>query len=301
MSDIDVFEVTNETLPLLRVGTYWGVFGPDRLDREVEYMAEADIIDDDGDKVEVDAEELKEMYDLEFCFGLYTAALAKTAGEYIREAILPELKKLELGITDIWHSGINSPKFYNYRDDYINLDLYAEKGLPGRVLDRLAGLKGRDPELLEKWLRKNFSSYDGFLSFIANNTRDLRASLENWKDGSERELCAALTWLLLQNGYYPDTHTWNLYYRFEEEYADPLEFLKPGSLFVDKINWLDRRRADMLEALTDRINARRSGLSPVSILMVRDYTTRGIYDGDVILKGLDAEYPLLSKFNVEGS
>ena len=79
---------------------------------------------------------------------------------------------------------------------------------------------------LAKFLKDNYTSYDGFNSFTDNNIPDL---IDSIKAGDEREICAFLIWWWNYIGYNSECENWNTY--LYEDFPMYTEFLNDD--FVD--------------------------------------------------------------------
>lgn len=92
-------------------------------------------------------------------------------------------------INSIEAGEIYSPKYYNYSTDNIDLIVDYNKG---KVLSYVKEYKG----YFETFLKNNYSSYDGFISFTSNNYKDW---LEDFKNNEEQAIGAALCYIFAEN------------------------------------------------------------------------------------------------------
>ena len=84
-------------------------------------------------------------------------------------------------VTDLDFVGIDSPRFYNYSTDRIILDVEVD-------LKKLEDFCFKDnADDFNKYLEDNFTSYDGFHSFVKNNRLGFYLDYKN--DESEKERC----------------------------------------------------------------------------------------------------------------
>lgn len=84
-------------------------------------------------------------------------------------------------VKDLDFVGIDSPQYYNYRTDRIILDVEVDlKKLEDYCFKDNAGD-------FNKYLEDNFTSYDGFHSFVKNNRLGFYLDYKN--DESEKERC----------------------------------------------------------------------------------------------------------------
>lgn len=87
----------------------------------------------------------------------------------------------DTAVTDLDFVGIDSPRFYNYSTDRIILDVEVD-------LKKLEDFCFKDnADDFNKYLEDNFTSYDGFHSFVKNNR--LAFYLDYKNDESEKERC----------------------------------------------------------------------------------------------------------------
>lgn len=84
-------------------------------------------------------------------------------------------------VTDLDFVGIDSPRFYNYSTDRIILDVEVDL----KKLEDFCFTDNADD--FNKYLEDNFTSYDGFHSFVKNNR--LAFYLDYKNDESEKERC----------------------------------------------------------------------------------------------------------------
>lgn len=121
----------------------------------------------------------------------FKAVILKRATDFITDNVKPLLINLGLGITDIKVVGMHSPKFYNHSTDSLNFDLITDDNFTDNIIDVINNLEPNEIADLSKFLKDNYTSYDGFTSFTDNNIPDL---IESIKDNEEREIGAFLTW-----------------------------------------------------------------------------------------------------------
>ncbi len=113
-----------------------------------EYYAN-EVLQDDDQKTEY---ELKD-------FGGFTNEVAKKAADLLNEAIVFE----DSIIQSIDFEGLSSPKYYNFETDRLILKVKLDQ----RKLELYCFRQ--EKEAFDQYLKENFTSYDGFCSFIANN------------------------------------------------------------------------------------------------------------------------------------
>jgi hypothetical protein len=132
----------------------------------------------------------------------------------------------EVGFTSINQidcKDYSSPKYYNFSGDRFYLDFNVNENF----IDECIKIGLDNEESFSTYLRSNFSIWDGFISFTANN-------LERWltevKQGEETAIGALISFILnelndVQNIYFDVLECLEMYYT---EYVDykPLEDLK---------------------------------------------------------------------------
>ena len=121
----------------------------------------------------------------------FKAVILERATDFITDEVKPLLVDLGLGITDIKVVGMYSPKYYNFETDTLNFDLVTDDKFTDNIIDVINFLEPKELADFSKFLKDNYTSYDGFTSFTDNNVTDL---IESIKDSQEREIGAFLTW-----------------------------------------------------------------------------------------------------------
>ena len=121
----------------------------------------------------------------------FKAVILERATDFIINEVKPLLVDLGLGITDIKVVGMYSPKYYNFETDTLNFDLVTDDKFTDNIIDVINFLEPKELADFSKFLKDNYTSYDGFNSFTDNNVTDL---IESIKDSQEREIGAFLTW-----------------------------------------------------------------------------------------------------------
>ena len=150
----------------------------------------------------------------------FKAEILKRATDFISDNVKPLLVDLGLGITDIKVVGIHSPKFYNWSTDTLNFDLITDDNFTNNIIDVINNLEPNELDDLSKFLKDNYTSYDGFTSFTDNNIPDLINSI---KDNEEREIGAFLSWYWNWTDSSYECADWNYY--VNEEFPIYDEFL----------------------------------------------------------------------------
>lgn len=169
-------EITTQLLPILDVGMYESALSPANMfSSEIEHLAS----------------ENKE--EISFDFGKYQNDVCKEADKVIQEYFVKPLQKF--GVLSIRCVSISSPKFYNYTTDCGNLDLEVSSEFFGMMKGWLKGncqVSGWEEET-NKWLKENYGSCSGFISFMPTTVKELIEC-----DDIERCVSVYLTLVLLQ-------------------------------------------------------------------------------------------------------
>jgi len=85
--------------------------------------------------------------------------------------------------------GMDSPKYYNYRDDWFKLDFDVNYQTFKKSLWNVAN---EHTEFL-KWLKDNYTSCSGFISYTANNYSEWE---KGFKEDREQEIGAILSFII---------------------------------------------------------------------------------------------------------
>jgi hypothetical protein len=93
----------------------------------------------------------------------------------ICESICEELESQEL-ISDYKFEGLVSPKYYNFRNDHIDVELEVD-------IIHLIELCKKSIEGFKEYLKNNYTSYDGFMSSYSNDSDDWFGELSDYTDG----------------------------------------------------------------------------------------------------------------------
>jgi len=201
------FELTSSLFPIVRVGTYTG------QTCDVDRFIDSYCIDEDFSEghVDFDAEGFWDRYDNT----KFVAEIRKRANDYITDEIKPFLVDLGFGITDVVVHDIVSPKYYNFKTDELYFDIVTEEDFTEKLVQKIEN-EFYDTGLV-KFLKDNYTSYDGFMSFTANTLDGL---IEGIREGDVREISAFLTWYLINNF---DGYDWSDY--VYEDFPFYMEFI----------------------------------------------------------------------------
>jgi len=163
--------LNSNLFPIINVGMYNSEISP-------EFIFDDYTIDEDfknGDSP-YNAEEFWEKFDN----SLYVKEIQRRADEFLSGAI--EANGIRIGIKT---GEIYSPKCYNFGTDEIDLTVTFNK-------NKVRKFAKDNQEDFDKFLRKSYSSYDGFSSLTANNYEDW---LVGFNEEDDREVGAVLTYI----------------------------------------------------------------------------------------------------------
>ena len=73
-------------------------------------------------------------------------------------------------------TGISSPRYYNFSTDKLCIDVEVDYS----ALRSYCLIENRDE--FDEYLKENFTSYDGFISFVDNNVHDFELNLDSESD-----------------------------------------------------------------------------------------------------------------------
>ena len=177
--------LSTNLLPLITMGTYDGQIC------DVNNFIDDYTIDEDYKEGYINYN--SETYWDNFDNKKYKTKLFKLSNEYLIDYIKQELTDLNIGILDIECIGIHSPQYYNFSTDSLNYDLSVSDNFNHILINLINNLDSKDTNSLSKFLKDNFTSRDGFMSFTDNNIPDLINSINDFED---REISAFLTWYL---------------------------------------------------------------------------------------------------------
>jgi hypothetical protein len=209
---MSTFELSTNLFPIVDVDMYTnGICDSDNLINSY-------LIDEDFNEglISYDSNTFWDNFDND----KFKAVILKRATDFITDNVKPYLVDLGLGITDIKVVGIHSPKYYNWSTDSLNFDLVTDDNFTDNIIDVINNLEPNEIADLSKFLKDNYTSYDGFISFTDNNVDDLIVSIRN---NEEREIGAFLTWYWNWTDSSYECGDWTYY--VNEEFPMYYEFL----------------------------------------------------------------------------
>ena len=180
---METLKLTTNLFPIVNVGMYNSLLSPDNLINDYE-------IDEDKDNEYIKFDS-NEYWSNLFDISKFRAEILTLATDYIKDEIKPILTGLKLGISDIETVSINSPRFYNFECDELYFDLIVEDQFNNNIIDKINNLSTDELIRFNTYLKDNYSSYDGFVSFTSNNSLDVINNVQNY---DERDISAFLNW-----------------------------------------------------------------------------------------------------------
>ena len=182
---METLKLTTNLFPIVNVGMYDSLLSPENLINDYE-------IDEDKDNEYIKFDS-NEYWSNLFDISKFRAEILTLATDYIKDEIKPILTGLKLGISDIETVSINSPRFYNFECDELYFDLIVENQFNNNIIDKINNLSTDELIRFNTYLKDNYSSYDGFVSFTSNNSLDV---INNVKNYDERDISAFLNWYI---------------------------------------------------------------------------------------------------------
>lgn len=93
-----------------------------------------------------------------------------------------------LGVCKVENASLNSPQFYNYENDSIEFDLI----IPEETIEKFRNTE-YDDEFF-KWSKRNYGSYDGFISFFPYERQQFEMALKT----SDLDLSRAISMIIMK-------------------------------------------------------------------------------------------------------
>jgi hypothetical protein len=210
-------KLTTNLFPIVNVGMYDSLLSPDNLINDYE-------IDEDKDNEYIKFDS-NEYWSNLFDISKFRAEILTLATDYIKDEIKPILTGLKLGISDIETVSINSPRFYNYGSDELYFDLIVEDQFNNNIIDKINNLSTDELIRFNTYLKDNYSSYDGFVSFTSNNSLDVVNNVQNY---DERDISAFLNWYIFDFLNEIDENDWIQY--VNENISNYSEFINDNQI-----------------------------------------------------------------------
>lgn len=93
-----------------------------------------------------------------------------------------------LGVCKVENASLNSPQFYNYENDSIEFDLI----IPDETIEKFRNAEYDDDFF--KWSKRNYGSYDGFISFFPYERQQFEMALKT----SDLDLSRAISMIIMK-------------------------------------------------------------------------------------------------------
>ena len=135
--------------------------------------------------INTNCEEGEQGYELQDWEG-FTQAVAKAHADLLFD----NLEQKEQVIKSIEYKGLYSPRYYNFETDKLELVIDCDvEALKTYCFKDNCGE-------FDLYLYDNFTSYDGFISFVPNNVKEF---MSKYEDDTERLLNVMIEFYILQN------------------------------------------------------------------------------------------------------
>lgn len=168
-------------------------------------------------------------------------SLTKAAQDYLNDTIIDVLR--DYGLLNIEAVEIWSPKYYNYHQDELVMDVTMQQGWQRIMAAKVAQWK--DCEAVKRYISKHWKSCSGYVNFMPESLDEVLT-----EDNKDRQLAAYLTLALVAEGIDLDYGNImeDLYYRMDDfsgydrvnvlaEYMDEDEAQKLIDLWNDDCRW----------------------------------------------------------------
>ena len=196
-------KLNTNLFPIISVGMYYTALSPDS------------IFDDYQINEDFESGEIKygsEYFWDNFDNSKYVAKIESIATHFLDGTHEADGIKIDIKVGKIY-----SPSYYNFATDQIDLDVDYNK-------DQLLAYAEENMDNFNEYLKENYSSYDGFNSFTANNYSDW---VEDFKNDNEQSVGAVLTYLFrdeeMQDQFMNEVYNSEVYYW---DFVDDSEYNK---------------------------------------------------------------------------
>lgn len=144
---------------MIKVKTYLpifsGYYGNSMWDQDENENFELQNINDEREN---NGKKPIEWDEMEFNYSAFYEELSEKITVSVESLLCDFVEKIEF-------EGLISPKFYNYSNDSINVSIFPKKTEIMEYLDQ-------NNDDFEHYLKDNYTSYDGFISFKPNNVAE---------------------------------------------------------------------------------------------------------------------------------
>ena len=151
----------------------------------------------------------------EFCYATvnpddWKKALTSAAQDYLRDSIIEPLKNY--GLIDIEAADIWSPKYYNFHQDELVMDVTMQKDWQKIMAEKVEEWSVSN-EAVKDYISKHWRSFSGYVNFMPESLAEVLT-----EEDEERQLAAFLTLALVAEGVDLDCGDImeDLYYRMDD-------------------------------------------------------------------------------------
>lgn len=186
--NITLKNMNTHVLPVADFGTYYGDLTYALNDVFVYYGVNTEALNPDEEEYDEIMQLVAEKYD-------GTDEFFEQVLKYAPETIQAAFDEYEIPVSIIADScKWNRPKYYNYSDDVIEFDMTIDTDWIASQFGKL-----RDDPEFKKFIKDNYSSYDGFISFMPNNIEEYAEILESKSDDFWKIVSAIVSYMVYCN------------------------------------------------------------------------------------------------------
>lgn len=221
--DGEVYNMTSGLFPCVCVAMYETILSPSVFEESI----------NDGED---------EFYYDTVDFDDWKKSLTEAAQDYLNDSVIDMLRNY--GLIDIKALEIWSPKYYNYHQDELVMDITMQKDWQRIMAEKIEAWRGRQD--VEKYISEYWHSYSGYVNLMPESLDEVLTELDE-----DRQLAAYLTLAMLVEGTLRpyDEILEDLYYRMddfsdyhrvnvvEEYYSDSYEAQQIISLWNNDLKW----------------------------------------------------------------
>ena len=172
MQEGEVYNMTSGLLPCVCVAMYETVLSPQVFEENL----------NDG--------EAEFFYNV-VCWDDWKKALTEASQEYLDRNVVEDLKKY--GLVSIEAESIWSPKYYNYHQDELCMNITMRKDWQDIMRTKVE--EWRDREDVKEYIHENWRSYSGYVNFMPESLDEILT-----EDNEDRQLAAFLTLAMVVEG-----------------------------------------------------------------------------------------------------
>ena len=142
-------------------------------------------------------------------FDDWKKSLTEAAQDYLNDSVIDVLRNY--GLIDIKALEIWSPKYYNYHQDELVMDITMQKDWQRIMAEKVAVWQANDD--VKKYISKYWHSYSGYVNLMPESLNEVLTEHDE-----DRQLAAYLTLALVAEGVNLDCYDTmeDLYYRMDD-------------------------------------------------------------------------------------